>query len=78
MELWELTGRSAIGCLAFLIIAFWLKPPDPTELDITLTVTEKLKRIDVLGTVLLLTAFVFFFLQLSGVVRPMPGHILES
>ena len=62
MELWELTGLLAIGFLAFLIIAFWLKPPDPTELNKTLTVKEKIKRIDVLGTFLLLTAFVCFFL----------------
>jgi len=54
--------KTAIGFVAFLLLAIFLEPPTLTELGKTLTVRQKITRIDFLGTFLLITAFTCFFL----------------
>ncbi|TGO61660.1 hypothetical protein BOTNAR_0125g00050 [Botryotinia narcissicola] len=51
-----------IGFVAFLLIVFSLEPPEPSELGKSLTIKQKIMRIDFLGTLLLITAFTCFFL----------------
>ncbi|TGO10177.1 hypothetical protein BTUL_0142g00140 [Botrytis tulipae] len=51
-----------IGFVAFLLIAFFLEPPELSELGKSLTMKQKIIRIDFLGTFLLITAFTCFFL----------------
>ena len=48
--------------MALLLIALWLEAPPLTELGRTLTTNDKIRRIDLLGTLILLTAFTCFFL----------------
>jgi hypothetical protein len=63
---------TAIGFLSFVMIIFFLQPPELSELGKTLTVKQKLLRIDWLGTILLITAFTCFFLaaQWGGTTYP--------
>ncbi|KAF7861702.1 uncharacterized protein EAF02_010656 [Botrytis sinoallii] len=51
-----------IGFVAFFLIVFFLEPPELSELGKSLTIKQKILRIDFLGTLLLITALTCFFL----------------
>ncbi|KAL2057894.1 hypothetical protein ABVK25_001511 [Lepraria finkii] len=54
-----------IGFVAFVIIAVYLKPPRPTHLALSLTLKQKLARIDIAGAFLLIAAFVCLLIALQ-------------
>ncbi|KAF4635277.1 hypothetical protein G7Y89_g2825 [Cudoniella acicularis] len=61
-----------IGCISILLILGFLKPPPLTTDGKTLSLGQKIGRIDFAGTLLLLTAFTCFFLaaQWGGTSYP--------
>ncbi|KAF7945603.1 uncharacterized protein EAE97_004641 [Botrytis byssoidea] len=67
-----------ISFVAFLLIVFFLEPPELSELGKSLTIKQKIIRIDFLGTLLLIAAFTCFFSQLNGVAPHTRGLIPSS
>ena len=56
---------TAVGFVAFLLIAIFLKRPAPSKLALSLSLRQKISRIDFTGAFLLIAAFVCLLLALQ-------------